>query len=784
MTRKRVLPGKLVAFGAFFYLLAAGTVEVAFAYEDERDGQVYFETKIGEQVWMTRNMNWSDGGAVGFCPTSDPDEYCDYFGRLYTWDEARDVCPIGWHLPTRNEWIQLKNHLGGNQIAGKFLKSADVNASYAWKKTTGEAGQPSTDDYGFTALPGGWMNPNSNALNLKTVEGVWWTDTPYGSNEAYRFYMSAYYDGLYGAHRNKNKKYHVRCVEGYVDDRDGQVYQETRIGEQIWMTRNMSWSGGNSVGYCSVPPAFDTTTRSQNSYCNEFGRLYTWNEAQTVCPSPWRLPGNEDWVELRSYLERDLHGVNYAGRAGMRLKATDYDEYDGDPAGNETNEFGFNAIPSGYVLEGLTALYAQTSQSSWWTSTDVSPIELGFQYYVHSFFDDFFGHWQERGNLHNVRCVRKGSNRTYEVDLPGLREIGEYLSKKPTSDSAAQEYAEKVNGPNFSQRRLSNWKGSNGFNNSAIPQVRAVYYNGSDLGFGRDMVCNQRTVNNKLRVACYVSNYGFAGSYDEVNGKRLPASTPEEAFADVHAGIPFATVAMEYLEGNANPVRFFVFGANEDPQCATTPGCDPADGKLQTKAALDSGGPKNVPGICLSCHGGTMDGSENVAGAHFLPFDPFSFEYDTGNPATGQILFPEHEQRAAFKELNAIVYDTEAGGSPIRQLIEGLYGGDPSLAVSHDQENVGIPDGFSDPPDQNAYRHIVKPYCRGCHVAQDRVSYVATQYSDFTATYGCTSDAMPHAEHTDRRFLANLYSTEPGQYSTVLETLRAILNDPDFQCGR
>jgi len=87
---------------------------------DERDGQEYkiFESGDGSW-WMGQNLNFATPGS--WCYDLD-DENCADWGRLYTWKEAMEVCPEGWHLPSDEEWSALLNYYGGTHYAGKELK--------------------------------------------------------------------------------------------------------------------------------------------------------------------------------------------------------------------------------------------------------------------------------------------------------------------------------------------------------------------------------------------------------------------------------------------------------------------------------------------------------------------------------------------------------------------------------------------------------------------------------------------------------------------------------------
>ena len=84
----------------------------------------------------------------------------------------------------------------------------------------------------------------------------------------------------------------------FTDPRDGNKYEYITIGEQVWMTENLSHRSreGSSVYFHGIS---DPDTVQNNEY---FGRLYAFETALTVCPDGWHLPSDEEWTVLIDFL--------------------------------------------------------------------------------------------------------------------------------------------------------------------------------------------------------------------------------------------------------------------------------------------------------------------------------------------------------------------------------------------------------------------------------------------------------------------------------------------------
>ncbi len=196
---------------------------------DSRNNKTYKTVVIGDQTWMAENLNYDvPNNTTDVCYDNNPDN-CATYGRLYDWLAAmaiedtiyykvkwngsdvkrQGVCPTGWYLPSRADWDALVTTVGGESNSGTKLKARN-----GWNSV------PGTDDYGFSALPGGrWENNNFSSINSR---GNWWSATEGSNTSANYKWMSG--DAGFGTnvHNNANNKsylYYVRCLK---DDGNGQ----------------------------------------------------------------------------------------------------------------------------------------------------------------------------------------------------------------------------------------------------------------------------------------------------------------------------------------------------------------------------------------------------------------------------------------------------------------------------------------------------------------------------------------------------------------------------------
>ena len=124
------------------------------------------------------SVNQTNNGIIEKYCYNDDENNCNVYGGLYQWDEAmqytttegvKGICPAEWHIPTDAEWTTLTTFLGGEDIAGCKLKET---GTLHWFTPNSCA----TNSSGFTALPGGYRNLNSNFYDI-TANAYFWSSS-------------------------------------------------------------------------------------------------------------------------------------------------------------------------------------------------------------------------------------------------------------------------------------------------------------------------------------------------------------------------------------------------------------------------------------------------------------------------------------------------------------------------------------------------------------------------------------------------------------------------------
>jgi len=171
--------------------ITADNKNINFDFSECKDanGRNYPTVMIGTQIWMAENLaylptvnNLIDGSedegyeTIPFyyvngyngtdIVTAKSTSYYKTYGVLYNYNAALIAAPKGWHLPTNDEWMVLRNFLGGVFCDGKTLKST---TGWIWPNMA-------TNSNCFNALPGG-NRGGGGSVNEIGYRATWWCST-------------------------------------------------------------------------------------------------------------------------------------------------------------------------------------------------------------------------------------------------------------------------------------------------------------------------------------------------------------------------------------------------------------------------------------------------------------------------------------------------------------------------------------------------------------------------------------------------------------------------------
>jgi uncharacterized protein (TIGR02145 family) len=187
------------------------------------DGNVYHTVTIGTQTWMVENLKvaryrngdpipnvtdsiqWKNLTTGASCYYNNSQTNNNQFGKLYNWyaaTDSRNIAPIGWHIPTDDEWTVLRNYLD-DYLGGGKMKSVNL-----WDSPNTGA----TNSSGFTGYPSGYRNENGTFLNIRQ-KTYYWSTTAYYPTASWvcgLFYNLELVsrDGLY-----KTDGISIRCIK-------------------------------------------------------------------------------------------------------------------------------------------------------------------------------------------------------------------------------------------------------------------------------------------------------------------------------------------------------------------------------------------------------------------------------------------------------------------------------------------------------------------------------------------------------------------------------------------
>ncbi len=227
------------------------------------DGNYYPTVVIGQQEWFAENLRttvYADGSVISAqlgsltVPGTTEGAYASYphgggymegdvtgigsdeemvaaYGLLYNWhavNDSRGLCPDGWRVPGADDWRALVDYLiehydgvdAGN-VASSLKSCRQVDSPLAGDCATSEhprwdvdPRRYGTDDFGFSALPGG-MYTSDGVFNRLGREGAWWSSSEVSSSAAWLTRMSGGLGDVYIIEYPVGAGAAVRCIKDH-----------------------------------------------------------------------------------------------------------------------------------------------------------------------------------------------------------------------------------------------------------------------------------------------------------------------------------------------------------------------------------------------------------------------------------------------------------------------------------------------------------------------------------------------------------------------------------------
>jgi uncharacterized protein (TIGR02145 family) len=173
----------------------------------------------------------------------------------------------------------------------------------------------------------------------------------------------------------------------FTDARDGTRYRTLRFADIEWMRDNLAFVADPSWCY-----------EDRRSECGIYGRLYQYAEAIEACPAGWRLPTDDEWMQLEAWagLPREL--LERTRNRGMRREGAQLLVH---------GHTRFDAVLAGYRRQDGT-YKCRGRCTAFWSGTETAD---GLVW--HRDFDNGNNHrssmWRspvEKDYALSVRCVR------------------------------------------------------------------------------------------------------------------------------------------------------------------------------------------------------------------------------------------------------------------------------------------------------------------------------------------------------------------------------------------
>lgn len=187
-------------------------------FVDPRDGMLYPIVTVGNLNWFAINLNHKTDSSWCY---SDDTANCKLYGRLYklfnqdncnnnacrssTTLHSPDLCPLGWRIPTDEDWSRsILNSI--NCSNSKYGFASLWRSKQSWTQDSG-----GIDAFGLRLLPGGTRTPNGTFYDRGVVAG-YWTASSLDTGATLAVYVSTMMSSPNVIGESNNRALSIRCI--------------------------------------------------------------------------------------------------------------------------------------------------------------------------------------------------------------------------------------------------------------------------------------------------------------------------------------------------------------------------------------------------------------------------------------------------------------------------------------------------------------------------------------------------------------------------------------------
>jgi uncharacterized protein (TIGR02145 family) len=214
---------------------------------------------------------------------------------------------------------------------------------------------------------------------------------------------------------------------------DGKTYKTKKFGNAVWMIENLAYlpavsppnPGSGTTPYYYVVGYYGTNVEEAKKVpgYDLYGVMYNWMAAtkgetapnggnvRGICPAGWHLSGENDWVNLWTYLVNNGYGFN--GNYNQIAKAmasknkwnTSY--FSGTP-GNDTdknNSSEFSGLPGGFRCTDALNFTNEGNFTSWWATAE-RDTDNGYHWGFYNTNTVLIKYYSLKARGYFVRCVK------------------------------------------------------------------------------------------------------------------------------------------------------------------------------------------------------------------------------------------------------------------------------------------------------------------------------------------------------------------------------------------